>query len=102
MFFLEVALGQSQNIGILGVWKICPIFKGIGYAAVIMAFWLNIYYIVVLAWAIYYFWHSFAFELPWATCNNHWNTEKCISSYDLTHLTNLTNNSISSAYEFWE
>lgn len=28
MFFLEAALGQSLNVGGLGVWRICPIFKG--------------------------------------------------------------------------
>jgi solute carrier family 6 GABA transporter-like protein 1 len=91
-----------MNVGGLGVWKICPIFKGIGYAAAIMAFWLNCYYIIVLAWALYYLWHSFSFELPWSTCNNWWNTEKCLSSYNLTHGFVTLNETVSSAAEFWE
>ncbi len=29
-----------------------------GYAAAVMACWLNVYYIVVLAWGLYYFYES--------------------------------------------
>ena len=91
-----------MSIGGLGVWKIAPIFKGVGYAAAIMAFWLNTYYIVVLAWALFYLWHSIATELPWATCNNWWNTEKCISAQNLTSAKYFPNDSVSAAAEFWE
>lgn len=52
---------------------------GVGIAAVVVAFWLNVYYIIVLAWAIYYFFKSFT--LPWATCENAWNTASCRSDY---------------------
>lgn len=58
MFFMELALGQMLTIGGLGVFKIAPIFKGIGYAAAIMSCWMNVYYIVILAWAIFYFFMS--------------------------------------------
>ena len=33
-------------------------FQGVGYAATVMACWLNVYYIVVLSWGLYYFWSS--------------------------------------------
>lgn len=54
------------------MFKICPIFKGVGIAAMVMAFWLNIYYIVVLSWAMAYFIKSIRFDLdvPWRHCNN--------------------------------
>ena len=31
------------------------LYLGVGYAAVINAAWLNIYYIVILAWCLFYF-----------------------------------------------
>ncbi|CAG7733170.1 unnamed protein product [Allacma fusca] len=80
MFFMELAVGQFLTIGGLGVWKITPIFKGVGYAAAVMSCWMNIYYIVVLAWAIFYFIMSFSTELPWSDCSNYWNSDQCVSS----------------------
>jgi solute carrier family 6 GABA transporter-like protein 1 len=98
----KVALGQSLNLGVIGVWKICPLFKGVGYAATIQAFWLNCYYIVILAWALFYLWHSFSYTLPWSHCNNSWNTPSCISSHDFINKNLSLNATSSSANEFWE
>ncbi|KAH9643954.1 hypothetical protein HF086_016504 [Spodoptera exigua] len=87
MFFMELAMGQMLTIGGLGVFKIAPIFKGIGYAAAVMSCWMNVYYIVILAWAIFYFFMSMRSDVPWRTCDNYWNTATCVNPYDRKNLT---------------
>ncbi|XP_050357080.1 sodium- and chloride-dependent GABA transporter 1 [Nymphalis io] len=87
MFFMELAMGQMLTIGGLGVFKIAPIFKGIGYAAAVMSCWMNVYYIVILAWAIFYFFMSMRADVPWRSCDNYWNTDTCVNPYDRKNLT---------------
>ncbi|KAG9336009.1 hypothetical protein JZ751_003268 [Albula glossodonta] len=81
IFFLEIALGQFMKAGSINVWNIAPLFKGLGYASMVIVFFCNTYYIMVLAWGFYYFIKSFNATLPWSTCNNPWNTESCIEIF---------------------
>uniref|UniRef100_A0AAY4EH78 Transporter n=1 Tax=Denticeps clupeoides TaxID=299321 RepID=A0AAY4EH78_9TELE len=75
IFFLETALGQYTSEGGITAWrKICPMFEGIGFASQVIVCYLNIYYIVVLAWGLFYFFSSFRSPLAWTTCSNEWNT----------------------------
>uniref|UniRef100_A0A8C2FLT5 Transporter n=1 Tax=Cyprinus carpio TaxID=7962 RepID=A0A8C2FLT5_CYPCA len=104
VFFLEVALGQFTSEGGITCWgKLCPIFTGIGYASIVIVSLLNIYYIVILAWGLYYLLQCFQHELPWARCRHSWNTGNCVEdtvrkNKTLWPSTNLT----SPVTEFWE
>ncbi|OXB59791.1 hypothetical protein ASZ78_012103, partial [Callipepla squamata] len=75
LFLLETALGQYTSQGGVTAWrKICPIFEGIGYSSQVIEIYLNIYYIIILSWALFYLFSSFTTVLPWASCNNPWNS----------------------------
>ncbi|KAJ8371511.1 hypothetical protein AAFF_G00307900 [Aldrovandia affinis] len=107
VFFLEVALGQYTSEGGITCWeKLCPIFTGIGYASIVIVSLLNVYYIVILAWGLYYLFQCFQPELPWAKCKQPWNTENCVEdtvrkNKTLLAAANLTNFT-SPVTEFWE
>jgi SNF family Na+-dependent transporter len=47
-----------------------------------MAVWLDIYYIVMLSWALFYLVQSFSAQLPWGSCDAAWNTPTCVNSMD--------------------
>nr|DBA30325.1 TPA: hypothetical protein GDO54_006323 [Pyxicephalus adspersus] len=103
IFFLEIALGQYTTQGPLTAWiKICPLFSGIGYGTMVMSFLANIYYIVILAWAFFYLFNSFTAILPWASCNNTWNTENCVEFVNQAKNWTQGSNQTSPEVEFWE
>uniref|UniRef100_A0A0M3ILV8 Sodium-and chloride-dependent glycine transporter 2 n=1 Tax=Ascaris lumbricoides TaxID=6252 RepID=A0A0M3ILV8_ASCLU len=75
--FMELALGQFASIGCISVWKVVPLFKGIGVATLLISCIICIYMNMVAAWSIFYFTNSMKFALPWAACTNEWNTFNC-------------------------
>lgn len=90
--FLEISLGQLTQQGGISCWEICPIFKGVGFGTSVVVFFLNIYYIIVLAWGSMYFtyatvycikgWFSEeAVRFPWAKCDQSWNTPNCTENW---------------------
>uniref|UniRef100_A0A4W3GJ54 Sodium- and chloride-dependent GABA transporter 2-like n=2 Tax=Callorhinchus milii TaxID=7868 RepID=A0A4W3GJ54_CALMI len=94
LFLLETALGQYSGQGTITAWqKMCPMFEGIGYSSLVSIIYLNIYNIMFIAWLIFYLCNSFVSVMPWADCNNEWNTENCTN--------NDSQQWSSSEVEFW-
>uniref|UniRef100_A0A8C4WYS0 Transporter n=1 Tax=Eptatretus burgeri TaxID=7764 RepID=A0A8C4WYS0_EPTBU len=116
VFFLEISLGQFMKQACIGAWKICPLFQGIGISSLVIVFFCNSYYIMVLAWGLYYLVHSFTATLPWATCGNSWNTLNCSESFGNQNCSstsgtafnvsdwhcNASNSQTSPVVEYWE
>ena len=103
------------------LWQPCLYFSpGIGYAGVLVMQYINIYYTVILGWALFYMFASFQSRLPWSHCGNEWNTPNCVDSSDknsysglhtnlsiantsvLVNTTLKNANKVSSSQEYWE
>ncbi|CAG2231692.1 sodium-dependent dopamine transporter-like [Mytilus edulis] len=83
LFYMELALGQFNRTGAITCWgNLCPLFKGIGWAVVLIAFYTDFFYNIIIAWALHFLFSSFTSELPWSSCGHEWNTEHC---YDGTY-----------------
>ncbi|XP_064620730.1 sodium-dependent noradrenaline transporter-like [Lineus longissimus] len=79
MMFMELSMGQFASSGVVTIWECCPLFKGIGYAVIVMLFLsqVNIY----AAWSLHYLVTTCVTptaDFPWSTCLNAWNTNNCV------------------------
>ncbi|KAG8005695.1 Sodium-and chloride-dependent GABA transporter 2, partial [Nibea albiflora] len=101
-FILSVA---GSIIGLGNMWRfpyLC--YKnggGLGYGTQVIVTLLNFYYIIVLAWGIFYLSFSFSWDLAWSSCNNTWNTENCVEFQRRSNQT-IDLNATSPVIEFWE
>ncbi|VDO28976.1 unnamed protein product [Onchocerca flexuosa] len=82
---MHLCLGQYSGLTASGAFrKLMPIASGIGWTLVLLALPVSIYYNIIVAWSIYYFWFSlkgfFVGDLPWSQCNPEWpeNTPCCL------------------------
>ncbi|NXF30626.1 SC6A9 protein, partial [Nyctibius bracteatus] len=111
LFFMELSFGQFASQGCLGVWRVSPMFKGVGYGMMVVSTYIGIYYNVVICIAFYYFFVSMTHVLPWTYCSNAWNTPDCAGVLDgnlsshaalnLTRLLNTTQKRTSPSEEYW-
>ncbi|KAK9533117.1 hypothetical protein VZT92_009428 [Zoarces viviparus] len=69
LLYLELAIGQRLRMGSIGVWtSISPLLGGVGIASMLVSFLVGIFYNTILAWVLWYFFHSFQNPLPWSQC----------------------------------
>uniref|UniRef100_A0A673JRS3 Transporter n=1 Tax=Sinocyclocheilus rhinocerous TaxID=307959 RepID=A0A673JRS3_9TELE len=104
LFLLETAMGQYTQEGGITCWRrLCPLAEGIGYAGQLIILYSCMYYIIILAWALFYFIFSFSSQLPWDSCDNTWNTADCVNlaANNLTLNRTMLINSTTSVTEFW-
>ncbi|MEQ2197348.1 hypothetical protein XENOCAPTIV_028064 [Xenoophorus captivus] len=75
LFLLETTIGQYSQEGGVTCWrKLCPLAEGIGFGGQLILLYSCMTYIIILSWALLYLVFSFSSQLPWASCNNYWNT----------------------------
>ncbi|XP_039254935.2 sodium- and chloride-dependent GABA transporter 2-like [Styela clava] len=100
LFFLETALGQFTKQGAIGAWNIAPLMRGVGIGSAVLVTYSCIYFIIIIAWGFFYLFHSFTIgDLPFTTCDNWWNTDKC-RPYSFKFDTNNTDYAIISNRTF--
>ncbi|XP_046542282.1 sodium-dependent proline transporter-like [Haliotis rubra] len=83
MFFFEMALGQFASLGPITIWRVNPLFMGIGFAVVIICTMVCVYYNVIIMYSMFYLMVSIINldgNLPWMSCGNYWNTPACTMS----------------------
>ncbi|XP_063719707.1 sodium- and chloride-dependent creatine transporter 1-like [Symsagittifera roscoffensis] len=86
LIFLEVSLGQFMSKSGTSAWNLFPLAKGLGVSTLIIVSNLSLYYIVVIAWTIYYLYSTFTFgELPWTKCPLDSNETNCRDSQSLAN-----------------
>ncbi|CAN7939421.1 unnamed protein product, partial [Ixodes hexagonus] len=72
LYYLELLLGQFSGHGPLGAFRMSPMFQGNALAMAWGAFGTSIYYQMVIAYALIYFFVSFKRPLPWTECFEWW------------------------------
>ncbi|RVE40490.1 hypothetical protein evm_014860 [Chilo suppressalis] len=75
IFFLELYIGQYSGIGPLQAFSaISPFFSGLGYCTLVVISIISIYYMIIVAWILFYTIVSIAGNLDWGSCDNAFNS----------------------------
>lgn len=94
LYFMETCWGQFGTTGCLTMFKMAPLFKGVGYAIVVVNIICTTYYNVIISYPLLFLFKSMRFQLPWSDCNNSWNTERCLKLDGAETSSRYLNNSL--------
>ncbi|KAJ8673949.1 hypothetical protein QAD02_005211 [Eretmocerus hayati] len=108
LFFLESSVGQFGSTGCITIFRMSPIFKGAGFAIVIVNVICTMYYNVIISYPLYFLVMSLRWKLPWEDCDNSWNTYSCLKlgseaylDYNVSDKVRLIENTKTPADEFF-
>lgn len=95
IFFLELSIGQYTGLGPIKAFsRMAPAFHGLGHCTLVVIFFVMIYYMVIVAWTLFYTFASFSSKLSWAYCDNDFNTNNCYSSIQAAECKENSNETI--------
>ncbi|XP_017060348.1 sodium- and chloride-dependent glycine transporter 1 [Drosophila ficusphila] len=77
IFLIQAFLGQFSSSGSISAFRVAPIFKGIGYAILLLNLGTLTYYSIGAVVPLIYTVNSLHGVIPWMSCNNTWNTKEC-------------------------
>lgn len=79
LYLLETSLGQFSSLSAISIFKtLAPALKGCGYAMLFVNFIVTMQYNLLISYPILFLWECFKTAIPWKTCGNSWNTDKCV------------------------
>ncbi|XP_060073836.1 sodium- and chloride-dependent betaine transporter-like [Ylistrum balloti] len=78
LYVIEMTVGQFSGRSAMVAWGLCPLLEGMGYAMVLLGTTVTWYYGLIVAWVLLYLGYSFFPTQPWSTCDNEWNTDRCV------------------------
>lgn len=73
-------MGQYTSLGPMKIWNITPIMRGISWGSMFFVSFLSIYYNMLIAWGLYFFYESFQSVVPWSHCH----TDECVEFEQLS------------------
>ncbi|GIX83668.1 sodium- and chloride-dependent glycine transporter 1 [Caerostris extrusa] len=81
VLYMQMSLGQYLGAGMLDMWYISPVFKGIGFSMLYLYILLGVYNAVPLSWLFIYFKDSFITlkdSYKWGRCHHSFARNGCL------------------------